>query len=95
MKMVNIHQAKTQLSKLIAEVEAGNEVILARAGKPVARIVREDPAFAGPGILVPTRNTDLFRWCLDHGFRLAQQMTLMTIGLYNEPQGAYLPSIMY
>jgi prevent-host-death family protein len=40
MKMVNIHEAKTQLSKLVAEVEAGDDVVLARAGTPVARIVR-------------------------------------------------------
>ena len=40
MKTVNIHEAKTQLSKLVAEVEAGGDVVLARAGKPVARIVR-------------------------------------------------------
>ena len=38
-KMVNIHDAKTQFSKLIAEVEAGEEVMIARAGKPVARLV--------------------------------------------------------
>ena len=36
--VVNIHEAKTTLSKLIAEVEAGGEVILARAGRPVARL---------------------------------------------------------
>jgi prevent-host-death family protein len=40
MKTVNIHEAKTQLSRLVAEVEAGGEIVLARAGKPVARIVR-------------------------------------------------------
>ena len=50
---------------------------------------------AGPGLLVPTRNHTLFTWCLDHGFKLVQQMTLMTIGLYNEPSGAYLPSVLY
>ena len=44
MKTVNIHQAKTQLSKLVSEVEAGEEVVLARAGQPVARIV----PLAGP-----------------------------------------------
>jgi Acetyltransferase (GNAT) family len=53
------------------------------------------PSFAGPGFLVPTRNHDLFRWCLDRGLRLVKQQTLMTIGLYNEPAGAYLPSILY
>lgn len=39
MKTVNIHQAKTQLSRLLKRVEAGEEVVLARAGKPVARLV--------------------------------------------------------
>ncbi len=52
-------------------------------------------SFGGPGILVPTRNSALFRWCLNHGLRVMQPMTLMTIGLYNEPVGAYLPSIMF
>ena len=51
--------------------------------------------YLGPGFLLPSRNTELFRWCLQHGLRLVQQMTLMTIGLYNEPNGAYLPSILY
>lgn len=44
MTTVNIHEAKTQLSRLIAEVEAGGEVVLARNGKPVARLVRCDGA---------------------------------------------------
>lgn len=52
-------------------------------------------AFDGPGILVPTRNALLFRWCLENGLRIVQPMTLMTIGLYNEPAGAYLPSILF
>ncbi len=41
---VTIHQAKTQLSKLIAAVERGEEVIIARRDKPVARLVAELPA---------------------------------------------------
>jgi predicted N-acetyltransferase YhbS len=52
-------------------------------------------AFGGPGILVPTTNPELFRWCLDSGLRVVQLMTLMTTGLYTTPQGAYLPSIIY
>lgn len=39
MKMVNVHKAKTELSKLLAEIEAGEEIIIARHGKPVARMV--------------------------------------------------------
>ncbi len=42
MRQVNVHAAKTHLSRLIEEVEAGETVILARAGKPVARIVPID-----------------------------------------------------
>src|SRR6266513_107382 len=51
--------------------------------------------FAGPGLLLPTRNGELFRWCLSNGLRIAQPMTLMSKGLYNEPSGAFLPSISY
>jgi predicted N-acetyltransferase YhbS len=53
------------------------------------------PAFHGPGFLLPTRNFEVFAWCLEHELRLVMQMTLMTIGLYNEPAGAWLPSILY
>ena len=38
MKQVNIHEAKTHLSRLVEDVEGGEEVVLARAGKPVARL---------------------------------------------------------
>lgn len=54
-----------------------------------------DDSYGGPGILIPSRNTQLFRWCLNNGLRLVQQLTLMTIGLYNEPAGSYMPSILY
>lgn len=40
---VNVHQAKTHLSRLLADVERGEEIIISRAGKPVARLVRFDP----------------------------------------------------
>jgi len=52
-------------------------------------------AFDGPGILVPSRNSELFRWCLANGLRVVQPMTLMSVGLYNDPKGAFLPSITY
>ena len=51
--------------------------------------------FQGAGILVPTRNAGLFRWCLENGLRVVQPMTLMSMGLYNEAVGAYLPSILF
>ncbi|HEY4357027.1 MAG TPA: GNAT family N-acetyltransferase [Acidobacteriaceae bacterium] len=52
-------------------------------------------SFAGPGILVPSRNSSLLRWCLANGLRVVQPMTLMSIGFYNEPAGAWLPSIVF
>jgi GNAT superfamily N-acetyltransferase len=48
-----------------------------------------------PGFLLPIRNSELFRWCLDHGLRVVQTNTLMSVGLYNAPAGAFLPSILY
>lgn len=42
MKTVNVHEAKTHLSKILAEVEAGEEFTIARAGKPVARVTGVD-----------------------------------------------------
>ena len=48
---VNIHEAKTHLSRLIEQVAAGEDVVIARAGKPVARLVpySEDPSPRRPG----------------------------------------------
>lgn len=40
MSTVNIHDAKTQFSRLIERVGAGEEIVIAKAGKPVARLVR-------------------------------------------------------
>ena len=40
MVTVNIHEAKTNLSRLLVKVEAGEDVIIARSGTPVARLVR-------------------------------------------------------
>ncbi|MGE5597327.1 MAG: type II toxin-antitoxin system Phd/YefM family antitoxin [Hyphomicrobiales bacterium] len=39
MKVVNTHEAKTHLSRLLACVERGEEIVIARAGKPIARLV--------------------------------------------------------
>ena len=58
-------------------------------------LIASAESFAGPGILIPTRNSALFRWCLANGLRVVQPMTLMTMGLYNEPAGAWLPSILF
>jgi prevent-host-death family protein len=48
---VNIHEAKTHLSRLLARVQAGEEITIAKAGKPIARLtaVHERPARRTPG----------------------------------------------
>jgi prevent-host-death family protein len=42
-KIVNIHEAKTHLSRLLVEVENGQDVTIARAGRPIARLVPAGP----------------------------------------------------
>lgn len=68
---------------------------VAETNEDIQALIAAAPAFVGPGILVPTRNAALLRWCLGHGLRIVQPMTLMSVGLYSEPQGAYLPSITF
>jgi predicted N-acetyltransferase YhbS len=58
-------------------------------------LIASAESFAGPGILVPSRNSVLLRWCLANGLRVVQPMTLMTTGLYNDPAGAWLPSVLF
>jgi hypothetical protein len=53
------------------------------------------PGFAGPGFLLPTRNGEVLRWCLERGLRVVQLMTLMSVGLYNEAAGAFMPSVLW
>jgi GNAT superfamily N-acetyltransferase len=69
--------------------------MVGESNSDVQALIANADAFLGPGILVPTRNAGLFRWCLENGLRVVQPMTLMTAGFYKEPAGAYLPSILY
>jgi hypothetical protein len=68
---------------------------VAESNLDLQALIAAGDSFTGPGILVPTRNAELFRWCLAHGLRVVEPMTLMSLGLYNEPNGAFLPSILY
>jgi GNAT superfamily N-acetyltransferase len=68
---------------------------VAESNLDLQALIAAADGFGGSGILVPTRNAELFRWCLANGLRVVEPMTLMTLGLYNEPAGAYLPSILY
>ena len=68
---------------------------VARTNQDLKALIAAAAEFPGPGFLLPTRNHEMFQWCLNRGLKLVFQMTLMSIGLYNEPAGAYLPSILY
>jgi len=46
-------------------------------------------------LLVPTRDTSFFRWCLDEGLRAISPKTLMVLGEYRDPDGCYFPSVLY
>ena len=68
---------------------------VAETNRDLMALIGAAPEFGGPGFLLPTRNHEVFKWCLEAGLKLVFQMTLMTIGLYNEPTGAYMPSVLY
>ena len=50
--------------------------------------------FQGPGILIPTRNGELLRWCMDNGLTNAMQLTLMSYVGDTEPQGPFKQAIL-
>lgn len=68
---------------------------VAEDNEDLKALIGAAPGFPGPGFLLPTRNSDLLRWCLGNGLRVVQPMTLMSMGLYQEPKGAFLPSVLY
>lgn len=70
----------------VAETAADMTALLLGA----ARVDAEPLSF-----LLPTRQTELFGWCLRQGLRAVKPMTLMTIGAYRAPAGCYLPSVFY
>ena len=67
----------------------------AESNQDICALIASAECFAGPGILAPSRNSSLLRWCLTNGLKVVQPMTLMSNGLYNEPAGAWLPSIEF
>ena len=68
---------------------------VAETNDDLRALICEAEAFGTPGFLVPLANNDLFRWCLDQGLRVFFVTNMMTLGLYQEPEGAYLPSVGY
>ncbi|KLK91313.1 hypothetical protein AA309_20860 [Microvirga vignae] len=70
----------------VAETELDMRALLAGAGAMSAEPL---------SLLLPTRQANLFRWCLHQGMRAIKPMTLMAMGHYQEPEGCYFPSVLY
>ncbi|MGC2497350.1 MAG: GNAT family N-acetyltransferase, partial [Acidobacteriaceae bacterium] len=68
---------------------------IAETNLDLQAMIASADSFGGPGILLPSRNSSLLRWCLSNGLRIVQPMTLMSFGLYNQPDGAWFPSITF
>jgi GNAT superfamily N-acetyltransferase len=68
---------------------------VAESNDDLKALIGAAESFLGPGVLVPISNGDVMRWCLGEGLRITHTLTLMTIGLYNQPDGAWLPSVTY
>lgn len=47
MESVNVHEAKTHFSKLLEQVQNGEEIVIAKAGRPIARLIAYKPAARG------------------------------------------------
>lgn len=73
------------LNHAVAENEDDMHALLLGAGNQCEHL----------SFLLPTRQTDLFRWCLKQGMKVVKPMTLMSMGDYREPRGCYLPSVGY
>lgn len=58
--MLNVHEAKTRLSEILARVEQGEDVVIARAGRPVARLTAFHPSRARAFGIVPLKVPDSF-----------------------------------
>jgi predicted N-acetyltransferase YhbS len=65
------------------------------SNEDIKALIGSAKEFSGPGFLLPTRNGDLMRWCLENGLRVIQPLTLMSRGVYQEPRGAFMPSILF
>jgi predicted N-acetyltransferase YhbS len=75
-----------QANHAVAERDEDLQALLLGAAQ-----MRQEPL----ALLIPVRRPELFRWCLVQGLRAVRPMTLMSVGEYREPQGAYVPSVLY
>ena len=68
---------------------------VAETNQDLIALIAAAEAFPGPGFLLPTRNGEVMRWCLENGLRIVIPASLMSKGFYQEPRGAFIPSVLY
>jgi ribosomal protein S18 acetylase RimI-like enzyme len=68
---------------------------VAETTRDLCALIGAAPRIFGLGFFVPIRNGELLRWVLNAGLRVAWPANLMTVGDYQEPAGAFLPSIAF
>jgi hypothetical protein len=75
-----------QLNHAVAETTEDMQALLSGAAAQLQQPL---------SFLLPTRQSDLFRWCLSKGMKVVKPMSLMSMGGYIEPRGCFLPSVLY
>jgi GNAT superfamily N-acetyltransferase len=75
-----------QMNHAVAETNEDMQNLLTGAANLTAKPL---------SFLLPTRNGDLFRWCLKNGMKVVKPMSLMSMGTYDEPHGTFLTSVLY
>ena len=96
----SIHQGSATVVERQGKITGYNTVMaffghsVGESNDDLKALIGAASEFQGPGILIPTTNGELFRWCMENGLRNAMQLTLMSYGEYNKPQGPFMPAIL-
>ena len=68
---------------------------VARSNDDLKALIGSGREIAGAGILLPTRNGEVLRWCFENGLRIVMPLSLMAKGYYQTPRTPFIPSILY
>ena len=96
----SIHQGTAMLAERAGQIRGYTSLLgffghsVGESTEDLKALIAAASEFAGSGFHVPTANTELLNWCLDNGLRMVKAMTIMSLGLYNQPRGGYMPSIL-
>lgn len=68
---------------------------VAKTNDDLKALIGSGSDIAGLGFLLPTRNSEVLRWCLKNGLRIVMPLSLMSKGFYKTPRNPFIPSILY